>query len=82
MKKIIMSGVVVIFAIIAFISCKKDTKGKLDTNVTPVGSLTAPLNNASLTLTPGGVSITFTWNTASAPDGADLVLYEVVFDKA
>jgi len=82
MKKIIMSSFVVIFIIIAYTSCKKDTKGQLDTNVTPVGSLTAPLNNASLTLTPGGVSITFSWATAPVPDGSDLVLYEVAFDKA
>ena len=77
-----MSVLVVMFAIIAFTSCKKDTKGQLNTNTTPVSTLTAPLNNASLSLAPGGVSITFTWNTAASPDGADLVLYEVAFDKA
>jgi hypothetical protein len=82
MKNRISSSLVVLFALAAFLSCKKDNKGRLDTNVSPAGNLTAPLNNASLNLTPGGVSITFTWNTPAAPDGADLVLYEVVFDKS
>lgn len=82
MKKLVTLSLMVIFTIVAFTSCKKDTKGQLNSSVTPVSTLTAPLNNATLNLNPGGVSITFTWSTAPVPDGSDLVLYEVAFDKS
>jgi len=82
MKKLVTLSLMVLLTIVAFTSCKKDSKGQLNTNVTPVSTLTTPLNNASLSLSPGGVGITFTWSTAAVPDGSDLVLYEVAFDKA
>lgn len=82
MKKLIILSLMVLITITAFISCKKDTKGQLDTKATAVTSLMAPLNNAGLILAPGGVSITFSWTSPSVADGADLTLYEVAFDKA
>ncbi|MDB5137602.1 MAG: hypothetical protein JWP37_4205 [Mucilaginibacter sp.] len=81
MKKLIKLSLTVTFAIIAFASCKKDTKGQLGTPVTPVSTLTAPLDQASIDLSPGGVSMVFTWNAPQSAEGADLVLYEVIFDK-
>jgi len=78
MKKIIQSSFMVILVILAMASCKKDNH-TLDTNVTPVASLTAPADQANLNLTPGGPGVTFKWDASSTPN---LVLYEVAFDKA
>lgn len=70
----------VIAAITAFTSCKKDVR-TLDLNVKPVSVLGAPADQASISLQPAtGASMVFTWNATQASDGG-LVLYEVAFDK-
>ncbi len=69
----------VMLAMIAITSCKKDTRA-LNTDVAAVTTLTAPANAASYTLAPTtGPSIQFKW---AASTTQDLVLYEVAFDKA
>src|ERR1700744_4849364 len=79
MKNFIKFSCMVMLTIIAATSCKKDTHA-LDTDVSPVSTLSAPENAASYTLDPAnGPSIQFKW-AASATQS--LVLYEVVFDKA
>jgi len=79
MKKIVQLSFVVLSAIIAFTSCKKDDHA-LNTTVAPVNTLIAPTNQASISLQPAtGASIVFQWNASTTQD---LVLYEVAFDKA
>ena len=79
MKNFIKLGFVVIFAIIATTSCKKEVRA-LNTDVASVTTLNAPENAASYTLAPStGPSIQFKWNASSTQD---LVLYEVAFYKA
>jgi len=66
----------------AFVSsCKKDEK-PLNENISPVGSLSLPLNQASIKLTPSNASASqqFKWGAATPEDGG-LILYEVAFDK-
>jgi hypothetical protein len=66
---------------LAFTACKKDVK-PLSLAVTPVSTLVAPADNASITLQPTtGASIVFSWDSTQAADG-DLVLYEIAFDSA
>ena len=78
MKKIIKLSLVIALALIAFTSCKKDTKS-LDLTVPPVTTIVAPADQASYTLNPStGPGIVFSWNAAQT---ADIVLYEVAFDK-
>jgi hypothetical protein len=78
MRTLIKSISVVILAIIAFTSCKKDTKA-LDNTVAPVAGLSVPADQASIILQPTtGASIMFQWSASST---LDLVLYEVAFDK-
>lgn len=61
--------------------CKKDDY-KLNTNITPVEKLSAPVNNKFTKLQPAtSAALSFEWDQARAEDGS-LVLYEVVFDKA
>ena len=67
---------------ITFVSaCKKDEK-PLNENISPVGTLSLPLNQASIKLTPSNASASqqFKWGAATPEDGG-LVLYEVAFDK-
>ena len=79
MKTFIKLSFVILLAIITTASCKKDTRA-FNTDVTPVSSLTAPVNAASYTLAPStGPSVQFKW---SASTTQDQVLYEVAFDKA
>lgn len=85
MKKLIkLSGVILLFMMIV-ISCKKDVK-ILNENLSAVGSLTLPADQAAVTLVPvppAGTqlaSVVFSWAATSAEDG-ELVLYEIVFDK-
>ncbi len=53
----------------------------LNTNIQPVGKLTAPLHNKFTKLQPAtSASVLFEWDQARAEDGS-LVLYEVAFDK-
>lgn len=81
MKTLNKLSFMVMLAIITFGSCKKDVRA-LDINVAPVAALSAPLDQASISLQPAtGASIVFQWNATKAEDG-DLVLYEVAFDKA
>lgn len=69
----------VMVTIIAFTSCKKDTRA-LDLTVAPVTTLAAPADNTSINIQPAtGSSIVFQWNASATQD---LVLYEVAFDKA
>ncbi|WP_428329406.1 SusE domain-containing protein [Mucilaginibacter sp.] len=78
MKTIIKLSFMVMIAIIAFTSCKKDQRA-LDTSVAPVTALSLPADQASLTLQPAtGNSIVFQWTPSTTQD---LVLYEVAFDK-
>ncbi|MFD0794519.1 SusE domain-containing protein [Mucilaginibacter litoreus] len=80
MKKIIkLAGCLLLMAIIAA-SCKKD-KMPLNLNLSPVGALATPNDNADVKLDPtGSASVLFKWDAASTDDGG-LVLYEVAFDK-
>lgn len=79
MKTFIKLSFVVILAIIAVTSCKKDTRA-LNTDVNAVSTLNAPVSGASYTLAPAtGPSIQFKWNASTTQDQ---VLYEVAFDKA
>lgn len=81
MKTLIKLSFMVMFAINAFISCKKDTR-TLDLTVTPVSVLNAPADGASISLQPAtGASMVFKWNATQSADG-ELVLYEVAFDNA
>ncbi|GAA0547337.1 SusE domain-containing protein [Chitinophaga japonensis] len=60
--------------------CKKDDY-KLNTNLQPVGRLTAPVDNKFVKLQPTtSATVSFEWDQARAEDGS-LVLYEVAFDK-
>jgi len=69
----------VMITIIAFSSCKKDTRA-LDLNVAPVTTINAPENDTSINLQPTtGSSVVFKWTPSTTQD---LVLYEVAFDKA
>lgn len=77
MKKSTILGFVVMLVTIAFSSCKKDVV-PLNTNVSPVSTITAPADQESFNLKTGGPSVVFQWNAVQNPD---LVLYEVVFDK-
>jgi hypothetical protein len=79
MKTFIKLSFMVMLTIIAITSCKKDTRA-LNTDVAPVITLAAPETAASFTLAPStGPSIQFKWTASTTQD---LVLYEVVFDKA
>ncbi|MET4082181.1 hypothetical protein ABIB40_002137 [Pedobacter sp. UYP30] len=79
MKNFIKISFVVLFAMIATTSCKKQERA-LNTDVAPVSTLNAPENAASFTLAPStGPSIQFKWSASATQD---LVLYEVAFDKA
>lgn len=86
MKKLIkLSSVILLLTMIVISSCKKDVK-KLNENLSAVGSLTLPADQAAVNLVPvppAGTqlaSVVFSWAATSAEDG-ELVLYEIVFDK-
>jgi hypothetical protein len=78
MKPIFKLGSMVLIAIVALASCKKD-EHKLNTNVNAVTTLQAPAEQAAFSLTAGGGNVTFQWQATSTPDP---VLYEVAFDKS
>ncbi|PWS30469.1 SusE domain-containing protein [Pedobacter paludis] len=65
----------------AAISCKKDEKA-LNENISTIGGLSLPANQASIKLTPSNASASqqFKW-TAATPEDGGLILYEVAFDK-
>jgi hypothetical protein len=79
MRNLIETCCLLMVAVTALNSCKKDVK-TLDTNVTPVSALVAPSNQASFTLQSGGTSVVFQWSASTTT--SNLVLYEVAFDKA
>jgi hypothetical protein len=80
MKTFFRSSFMVLLSIIAFSSCKKDTR-TLDINLAPVSTLSAPSDQTDIKLQPAtGASMVFQWNATQAADG-DLVLYEIAFDK-
>jgi hypothetical protein len=79
MKKIFLLSLWVLVYALALNSCKKDVKN-LDTSVQTVTVINAPANDTSITIAPTtGASVVFKWASGASPD---LVLYEVVFDKA
>jgi hypothetical protein len=78
MKSILKFAVAAISAVLLLPSCKKDVH-PLDTNVSPVSSLTAPNDQASFDLKAGGGNVQFQWAATSTTSP---VLYEVLFDKA
>ncbi|MDB4923368.1 SusE domain-containing protein [Mucilaginibacter sp.] len=81
MKTLIKLSFAVLLAVVAFTSCKKDTRS-LNLGLTPVSILNEPSDQADIKIQPiTGSSLVFKWNAAQAADG-DLVLYEIAFDKA
>jgi hypothetical protein len=78
MKTSIKLSFMVMLAIIAITSCKKDTR-TLDTTVVAVNTLDAPADHAAVPISISGPSIVFKWEASTSND---LVLYEVAFDKA
>lgn len=68
----------VIAALMVVVGCKKDDEMK-HTNVSPVGSLYAPNDNASMNLGAASTAV-FEWEGAKAEDNG-VVLYDVIFDK-
>ena len=78
MRKIMKQGFVVLSAIIAFASCKKEYH-PINSNVPAVTTLNAPADQSTIALQPAtGASIVFQWNASNTQDQ---VLYEVAFDK-
>ncbi|MVN93029.1 SusE domain-containing protein [Mucilaginibacter aquatilis] len=80
MKTSVINIAIGMLALFTASSCKKDTR-QLNSDITAVSTLSAPVNSASLNLQPGGSSVVFKWNAASASEGG-VILYEVAFDKA
>ncbi|MFI5157483.1 MAG: SusE domain-containing protein [Sphingobacteriales bacterium] len=80
MRRLIKSGFMVLLAIIAFASCKKNNYA-INSSIAPVTSLTAPTDQTSISLEPTGANIVFQW-TPSSTQATSMVLYEVAFDKA
>lgn len=79
MKKLFILSLMVLLYALALNSCKKDVKA-LDLSVQPVTAITAPSNDTSITIAPTtGISVVFKWAPSATQD---LVLYELVFDKA
>lgn len=69
-----------LLAVIAASSCKKENH-PLNLELTPVGTLATPNDNADVNLDPtSAASVLFKWEPASTDDGG-LILYEVAFDK-
>lgn len=80
MKKIMRLAGVMLLAVIAASSCKKETRS-LNLSFTPVGTLATPNDNADVKLDPtSSADVLFKWDAASTEDGG-VILYEVAFDK-
>ncbi|ARK12937.1 SusE domain-containing protein [Fibrella sp. ES10-3-2-2] len=78
MRHALTTGGMALLAVLSIISCKQTVR-ELNPAVTPVSTLTAPENNASVRLEPSTpASVQFKWAPTQAADG---VLYEVAFDK-
>ena len=60
---------------LAVVSCKKDEKD-LNENISPIGALSLPANEASIKLTPSNAAATqqFKW-TSAVPEDGGLILY-------
>lgn len=70
-----------LLACFAVFSCKKNEKD-LNENISPIGALSLPVNQAAIKLTPSNAAASqqFKWTSATPEDGG-LILYEVAFDK-
>lgn len=80
MKDIMRLLCILLPAIFAASSCKKESR-PLDINLSPVGTLATPNDNASVKLEPTtSASILFKWSAAVTEDNG-VILYEVAFDK-
>lgn len=80
MRKIIRLAGVMLLAVIAASSCKKENR-PLDLSLTPVGTLATPNDNADVKLDPtSSATVMFKWDAATTADGG-VILYEVAFDK-
>ncbi|WPU97195.1 SusE domain-containing protein [Mucilaginibacter sp. cycad4] len=80
MKRLFVLALTALAVAFVISSCKKD-KRALDTSISAVNTLAAPLNASSINLQAGGPAVTFKWSAATAIDGG-LIMYEVTFDKA
>jgi hypothetical protein len=81
MKKIVRLAGVMLLAVIAASSCKKENR-PLNLSLSPVGTLATPNENADVQLDPtSSASVLFKWDAASTDD-AGLIIYEIAFDKA
>ena len=79
MRHVLKTGGIALLAMLAISSCKQTVR-ELNPSVTPVSTLTAPENNASIKLEPSTpASVQFKWAPTQTTQG---VLYEVAFDKA
>lgn len=79
-NKFFLPGIAALL-LLSVASCKKDEVA-INTGVTPVASLLAPVNDAQITLDPrNGGSLIFQWTAAQTPDSG-LIQYEVAFAKA
>ena len=79
-NKLFLSALTFLSVLFA-VSCKKDVVA-INTSITPVASLAAPVNDAQITLDPvSGGSLIFQWTPAQTPDSG-VIQYEVTFDKA
>ena len=80
MRKMIKLAGVMLLAVIAASSCKKENR-PLDLTLTPVGTLATPNDNANVKLEPtSAANVLFKWDAAITEDGG-LILYEIAFDK-
>ncbi|GAB3570634.1 hypothetical protein GCM10027578_27330 [Spirosoma luteolum] len=78
MKNLFIRTGTALVALLAVVSCKQTIR-ELNPSVTPVSTLKAPANNASVRLEPTTpASVQFTWEPTQTTEG---VLYEVAFDK-
>ncbi|RFZ89926.1 hypothetical protein D0C36_24095 [Mucilaginibacter conchicola] len=80
MRKIVKLAGGLLLAMIITSSCKKENK-PLDLNLTPVGSLATPNDNADVKLDPtSSANVLFKWDAATTDDSG-LILYQIAFDK-
>jgi len=81
MKNLKIIFALTLLACFAVVSCKKNEKD-LNENISPIGALSLPVNQAAIKLTPSNAAASqqFKWTSATPEDGG-LILYEVAFDK-
>ncbi|MBL4677128.1 MAG: SusE domain-containing protein [Mucilaginibacter sp.] len=79
MRKIVTPACVLLLVMIITGSCKKDGR-PLNLNLSPVGALATPNDNADVKLDPtSSATVLFKWDAVASEEG--LVLYEVAFVK-